>query len=152
MNFMSNTETVKELRNLTGLPFNEIKKALDAAGGDKAGAIEVLKGRGATVAEKKSSRITGEGIVEAYVHSNKKIGVLIELLCETDFVARNPIFSELAREIAMHVAAMDPKDSKELMGQPYIREQDITVAELITQYIAKLGENIKLGEFSRLQI
>ena len=149
---MVDVETIKELRDSTGLSFNDIKRALDEADGDKARAMEVLRAHGVKVAEKKALRATGQGRVEAYIHSNKKVGVLVELLCETDFVANNPLFAELAHEIAMHVAAMDPQDGPELLGQPYIRDQDVTVDGLITQYIAKLGENIKIGRFCRLQI
>ena len=145
-------ELVKELRDSTGLSFNEIKKALDEAGGDKARAMEVLKAHGVKIAEKKALRATGQGIVEAYIHSNKKVGVLVEVLCETDFVARNLLFVELAHEIAMHIAAMDPQDGRELLSQPYIRDQDMTIGQFVTQYIAKLGENIKIGKFCRLQL
>lgn len=149
---MSDLEIIKELRQTTGLSFKEIQKALAEADGDKARTIEVLKAHGATVAEKKASRSTAEGLVEAYVHSTGKIGVLVVLLCETDFVARNPLFSELAHELAMHIAAMDPRDNEELLGQAYIKDQDITIKDLITQYIAKLGENIKVERFVRFQI
>ncbi|HEY4506816.1 MAG TPA: translation elongation factor Ts [Candidatus Paceibacterota bacterium] len=149
---MSDLDTIKEIREATNFSFNEIKKALDEAGGDKSKALGILKERGAAVAEKKSTRSTGQGIVEAYVHSNKKIGVILEILCETDFVARNPMFIELSREVAMHVAAMDPQDVQELLGQAYIRDQSLTIEEFINQYIAKLGENIKIGKFCRLQL
>lgn len=149
---MADVETIKQLRDSTGLSFNEIKKALDEVGGDRARAMEVLKAHGAVVAQKKALRTTSEGIIESYIHSNKKVGVLVELLCETDFVARNPLFGELAHEVALHIAAMDPEDGRELLSQPYVRDQDLTVEQLITQYIAKLGENIKVGKFCRLQI
>lgn len=149
---MPDANPIKQLRDSTGLSFAAIKKALDEAGGDKTKAVEILKAHGAIVAEKKASRSTGQGLVESYIHSNKKVGVLLELLCETDFVARNPAFSELAHEVAMHIAAMDPRDGAELLGQPYIRDQNLTVENLIAQYIAKLGENIKVGKFIRLQI
>ncbi|MEX1064268.1 MAG: translation elongation factor Ts [Candidatus Paceibacterota bacterium] len=147
-----NMETIKELRASTGLSFKEIKKALDEAEGDKARAIEVLKAHGATVAAKKADRTTGEGIIEAYVHSNKKVAAVVELLCETDFVARNPLFSELAHELAMHVAAMSPENLEELLAQPFVKDQDVTIQELINQYIAKLGENIQIQGFARYQI
>ena len=101
-------ELVKKLRDSTGLPFNEIKRALEEAGGDRARAMEVLKAHGVKVAEKKALRTTGQGLVEAYIHSNKKVGVLVELFCETDFVAQNPVFKELAHDLAMHLAAMSP--------------------------------------------
>lgn len=149
---VSNVELIKQLRESTGLPFNEIKRALNEAGGDKSRALEILKAHGAQVAEKKSARATGQGIVEAYIHATKKIGAVVELLCETDFVARNPMFVELAHEIAMQVASMDPETVADLLKQPFIKDQDVTVAELINQYVAKLGENIKVGKFVRLEI
>lgn len=147
-----NLETIRELRETTGLSFAQIKKALEEAGGDRIRALEILKAHGATVAQKKSGRTTQEGIVDAYIHANKKIGVLVELLCETDFVARNPLFSQLAHELAMHIAALAPADEEELLSQPYIKDQDVTIRELINQYVAKLGENIRVGSFSRRQI
>ena len=145
-------ELIKELRDTTGLSFKEIREALEEAGGDKARAIEVLKAHGAALARKKASRETQEGVIDAYIHATKKVGALVELLCETDFVARNPLFAELSHELVMHVAAMDPRDVEELLKQPYIKDEDITVGELVTQYIAKLGENIKVGRFIRFEI
>lgn len=145
-------DTIKELRESTGLSFNEISKALHEAGGDRAKAVELLKLRGATIAAKKSSRSTGEGIIDAYIHATKKVGVLVELVCETDFVARNPMFIELAHECALHIAAMDPKDLEELAVQPYIKDSEITVGQLVTNAIAKLGENIKIAQFVRFAI
>lgn len=149
---MSNVDTIKELRELTGLSFHEIGKALERAGGDKAQAMENLKKLGAALAEKKSARVTGQGLVEAYIHANKKIGALVVLMCETDFVAKNPLFSELAHEIAMQITAMNPKNEKDLLAQPYIKDQSITVGQLIQNYIAKLGENIKVASFSRSNV
>ena len=134
------------------MSLNDIRKALDEAGGNKEKALEILRTRGATIAEKKSSRSTQEGIIEAYVHSTKKIAVLVEMLCETDFVARNPLFSELAHELALHIAAMDPADVEALMDQPFIKDQTVAVRDVVTGYVAKLGENIKVGTCTRLQI
>lgn len=148
----ANIDTIKQLRDSTGFSFNEIRKALGEANGDKARAVEILKAHGADVADKKSTRTTGEGIVEAYIHATKKVGALVELLCETDFVARNPLFGQLAHELAMQVAAMDPETLVELLKQPYIKDQDVTVGEFVNQHVAKLGENIKVGKFVRLQI
>ncbi len=145
-------DTIKELRESTGLSFSEISKALHEAGGDRAKAVELLKLRGATIAAKKSSRSTGEGIIEAYIHANKKVGVMVELACETDFVARNPMFIELAHECALHIAAMDPADIEELLAQPYIKDQAITINQLISDAIAKLGENIKIAQFIRFAL
>jgi elongation factor Ts len=149
---MTDVETIKELRDATGLSFNDIKKALEEAGGDKARAIEVLKAHGLALARKKSLRETREGIIDAYIHATKKTGALVELLCETDFVARNPLFAELAHELAMHITAMDPEDVEQLLEQPYIKDQDVTVSDLIAQYIAKLGENIRVGKFARFKL
>jgi elongation factor Ts len=145
-------ETIIELRRLTGFSYREIKQALEEANGDKTRAIEILKARGAALAEKKVSRTTQEGVINAYIHATKKVGAIIELLCETDFVARNPLFSELAHELAMHITAMDPKDVDELLEQPYIKDQDITIRDLVINYIAKLGENIKINRFVRFQL
>lgn len=145
-------ELIKELRDTTGLSFKEIREALEEAGGDKARAIEVLKAHGAALAQKKATRETQEGVIDAYIHATKKIGALVELLCETDFVAKNPLFTELSHELVMHIAAMDPRDAEELLKQPYIKDEDISIQDLITQYIAKLGENIKVGRFIRFAI
>lgn len=149
---MMDIDLIKELRDLTGLSFNEIKKALEESGGDKLKTLDILKTRGATIADKKSSRSTNAGIVEAYIHSTKRVGAMLELLCETDFVARNPLFTELAHELAMHITAMNPADNIELIKQPFVKDQEITVQEFIQQYIAKIGENIKIGNFVRFQI
>ncbi|MFH0792342.1 MAG: elongation factor Ts, partial [bacterium] len=97
-------------------------------------------------------RKTGEGAVFSYIHANGKIGVLVTLLCETDFVARNEQFKQLGRELAMHIAAMNPKDIPELISQSYVRDQDITIDFLIKDYIGKIGENICVGEFCRFEI
>ncbi len=148
----SNIELIKELRDSTGFSFNEIKKALQEAKGDKMRALEILKAHGASIAEKKSARAANEGIIESYIHATKKIGSMVELLCETDFVARNPLFTMLAHEIAMHIAAMDPENQNKLLKQPFIKDQDISVEQLIQQYVAKIGENIKIGKFIRFHL
>lgn len=145
-------ELIKELRDSTGFSFDQIKKALAEAAGDKSRALEILKAHGASVARKKSARTTGEGIIEAYIHATRKVGSMVELLCETDFVARNPLFTELAHEVAMHIAAMDPESLSELLKQPFIKDQDITVEDLIRGYVAKIGENIRIGKFIRFQL
>lgn len=152
VSYLADIETIRELRNLTNLSYREVKQALEEAGGDKSKAIEILKARGVALAEKKASRATQEGVIDTYLHTTRKVGAMVELLCETDFVARNPLFTELAHELAMHIAAMDPKDIDELLEQPYIKNQDITIRDLIIDYIAKLGENIKVNRFVRFQL
>ncbi len=137
---------------MTGASVDTIRKALEEADGEIERALELLKDRGAMVAAKKASRQTGEGIISYYVHANSKVGVLVKLLCETDFVARTEQFKELGHELAMHIAAMDPISINVLLSQTYIRDQDMTIDVLIKDYIAKLGENIKIGEFCRFEI
>lgn len=105
---MSLLEAVKQLREKTGAGIVEVKKALEEAGGDEAAAIVLLKKRGEAKALKRTEREAGEGMVFSYIHSNGKVGVLLTLLCETDFVARNDEFQALGRDLAMHVAAMNP--------------------------------------------
>lgn len=149
---MSDIDKIKNLRDSTGLSFKEIKSALDEAGGDENKAIEVLRVRGIAIAQKKSSRQVKEGVIDSYIHATKKLGVVVELLCETDFVARNSDFQKLAHDLAMQIAAVKPATTEELLAQPFIKDQNITVTELINQHVAKLGENIQMGRFQILEI
>jgi elongation factor Ts len=200
---MSTTEAVKidaklvkELREKSGAPMGDCLKALQEAKGDMEEAFVVLRKRGMASAAKKASRSTNEGAVGTYIHAGGKIGVLLELNCESDFVARTEDFQELLKDIAMHIAAVDPryigKDEvtaadieKEkdiyraqaaagkpaniiekmlegkmskfyeevcLLDQPFIKEQSLTIAQLIAQKIAKLGENISVRRFARFKI
>ncbi len=130
----------------------ECKRALEETEGDEKKALKVLDKKGAEKAIKKSTREAKQGLVEAYIHNDGKKGVILELNCETDFVARNEQFKELAHDLAMHIAAMAPKDSKELLSQPFIKDEQKTIGDLIKETIAKLGENIKIGKFLRLEI
>ncbi len=194
---MITAEQVKKLRDQTGVSMMECKRALEQSNGDYDKALEFLKLKSKDVALKKSEREAKQGIIEAYIHSNGKIGVLLELNCETDFVARNQEFKELAHDLAMHIAGMDPKyispedipeevietekiiyekqfadtdkpkkvidqiiDGKIkkfsqeicLLTQPFVKNSDITVKELIEEKIAKLGENIKIRRFVRYEL
>lgn len=150
---MANTDLnkIKELREKTGLSFNEIKKALDEANGDEAKTMEILDSLGAKMAEKKSERALKAGIVEAYVHGLTK-GAMIELLCETDFVAKNSDFKELAHDIAMQVLTMKPATNEELLEQEFVKDPSIKIRDLINKYIAKIGENIQVGKFQVFEI
>jgi elongation factor Ts len=188
---------VKELREKSGAPMGDCLKALQEAKGDMEDAFVVLRKRGIASAAKKASRSTNEGAVGTYIHAGGKIGVLIELNCESDFVARTDDFQELLRDIAMHIAAVDPRyvgkdevtaedieKEKEiyraqaassgkpanivekmlegkmgkfyeevcLLEQPFIKEQSLTIAQLIAQKVAKLGENISVRRFARFKI
>lgn len=145
-------DLIKKLREQTGVSVAEIKKALDEAGGNEAKALEILKERGKTVAEKKGEAETKQGIVHAYIHSNGKIGVLLELNCQTDFVARNEDFKNLANDLAMHIAASEPESVDALMAQPFIKSPSKPVQDLINELVAKLGENIRVNRFVRYQI
>ena len=145
-------DSIKKIRKQTGLSVANIKEALKEAGGDEKKALEILSGRGLEIAKIKAARQAKEGIIESYVHSNKKIGAVVVLNCETDFVAKSPDFQELAHDLAMQIASMNPKNVEELLGQPFIKEEGLTIKEFVNKYIAKLGENIKLGEFKRYEI
>ena len=143
---------VKELRNKTGASIMECKNALNQAKGDEQKALKILKEKGRLTAMKKSERKVEEGIIETYIHTNRKVGVLLKLKCETDFVARNQEFKDLAHEIAMHIAGMDSKDEKNLLAEPYVKNPLITVKDLIEEKVAKLGENIKVADFIRYEL
>ena len=194
---MITAEDVKKLRDKTQASMADCKKALEEAVGDFAKAEELLKRRGEQIAQKREEKEAGAGLVESYLHSNRRIGVLVELNCETDFVAKNEIFRELAHDLAMHVAAMSPrylaaedippeflqkmrqsfqeelagsgkpeniiaqiidgklrKYSEEicLLEQPFIKEPDKKVKDLVDEYIGKIGEKIKVGRFVRFEI
>ena len=148
----SEIEKIKDLRDSTGLSFGEIKKALTEAGGDEEEAKKILQKLGVHMAAKKSGRQVKEGVIDAYIHSTRKVASVVELFCETDFVAKNIEFQKLAHELAMHIAALRPGSIDELLGQLFVKDQDISVQELINRSIAKLGENIQLGRFEVFEI
>ncbi|MBI2032231.1 MAG: translation elongation factor Ts [Candidatus Levybacteria bacterium] len=145
-------DQIKQLREETAASIADCRKALEESNGDYKKTLEWLKKRGIEKAEKKADRETPQGIVEAYVHGNGKIGVLITLLCETDFVARTDEFKALAHEIALQVSAMNPKNVESLLAQEYIRDPQMTIEQLVKQTIGKLGENIAVREFIRLEL
>lgn len=142
---------ILKLRELTGAGVMDCRKALEEVGGDFDKAVAVVRERGAIKAEKRESRSTGAGLLETYVH-NERIGVLLELRCETDFVSRNEVFKKLARELAMQIAAADPADVESLLKSPYIKDEEIIVGDLLKREIARLGENIKIERFCRFEI
>ena len=145
------TDDIKKLREVTGAGVMECKKAIDEAAGDFEKAKVIIFERGLARAEKKSERTTGAGLLESYIH-NGRVGVLLELRCETDFVARNEVFKDLAHDIAMHIAALDPKDVEELLKQNFVKNESITVEDLIKSAIAKIGENMKVEKFCRYEL
>jgi len=149
---MSDIKKLKQLRDATGVSFNLCKKALDESNDDLEKAQKLLSQWGVEKAAGKMNRETKQGSLFSYVHHNKKIGVLFELLCETDFVAVNPDFQELGTMLAMQVASMNPQNKEELVTQPLIREPSKTVDVLIKEKILKIGENITIGRFIRYEI
>ena len=190
-------ELVKKIRERTGAGMVAIKKAVDEAGGDEEKAIEILRKQGESKAAKKADRVAGEGVVVSYIHSNNKVGALVKLLCETDFVARNEEFIALAKDIAMHITAMNPRfikpeemseemvekekeiwkallvsegkpaemiekimlgkekkfrEESALLTQPFVKNPEITIGELIIENISKMGEKIEIGGMSRIEL
>lgn len=148
----ANIELLKKLRNETSASIADCRQALEETDNNYDKALAWLKKRGLEKAEKKADRETNQGLVEAYIHNGGKVGSLVVLQCETDFVARTEEFKNLAREIAMQVAAMNPESVEELLKQEYIRDASVTIEQLIKSVIGKLGENITLREFKRLAI
>jgi len=190
-------EQIKKIREMTGAGMVEVKKALDEAQGNEEKAVEILRKSGQAKALKKTDREAKEGVLGSYIHSNNKIGAIVKIFCETDFVARNEEFQELAKDIAMHISAMSPiylkpeevdnkilekereiwteqmknenkpkeimdkimegkekkfKEEISLLTQPFVKNPDVTIEELITEKIGKIGENIQIGEFKRFEL
>ncbi|MDP2637210.1 MAG: translation elongation factor Ts [bacterium] len=145
-------EQIKELREETNLPISDCKKALEEAKGNLEEARKLLESRGVQIAEKKRAREVGEGLIETYLHPNGKVGALLDIRCETDFVAKSEDFRNLCHELALQVASMNPDTVEELIQQPYIRDPGKTVKDIITGTVAKLGENIIVKRFSRFEI
>lgn len=149
---MITTDEIKALREETGLSIMQCREALESAGGDKSKAMALLKERGAQIAAKASNRSLKAGVIVSYIHSGETIGVLLELLSETDFVAKNPEFKSVARDIAMHVAAMNPTDTAELLNQPFIKDAGQKISDLINGTIQKFGERTEVGHFVRFSL
>ena len=190
-------KAVKELRDKTGAGMMDCKRALAESGGDLEKAVKYLREQGIATASKKAGRTTSEGLILAYIHPGDKLGVMVEVNCETDFVARTPDFRDFAKDVAMQIAAADPKvvsreeltadvieAEKEiylalarkegkpdkvaekivigrlekfyaeacLMEQPFVKDNDRTISDLLTETIAKLGENIQIRRFVRYRL
>jgi elongation factor Ts len=158
---------VKELREATGAGVMDAKRALEEAGGDMKRAAEILRERGIAAAAKRAGRETRQGVIEAYIHAGGRIGVLVELNCETDFVANTPEFRQLAKDIAMQIAAMNPlvvtpdertpemegpDEEVVLLKQPFIRDTSKTIDDLVKEVIARTGENVRVSRFVRFEL
>lgn len=160
-------EDIKTLRGMTGAGVMDSKRALEEAGGDIRKAEEILRLQGIASAAKKANRETNQGLVESYIHSGGRIGAIVEVNCETDFVARTDDFRDLAHNLAMQVAAMSPAYVDEssapegaevdasqdcLLNQPFIRDPSKTVQDLVNETVGKLGENVRVRRFSRFSL
>ncbi len=165
---------IQELREQTSCGVIECKKALENANGDMEKAKEILKARGLELAAKKGSRMAKEGRIEAYIHFSTKIGVLVEVNCETDFVARNEDFCQFVKDVAMHIAASNPQylkkedvpedvlpnqDDREsfikescLLEQPFVKDTSMTIQDYLNSLIGKIGENILINRFVRYKV
>jgi elongation factor Ts len=142
------TEQIKELRDKTGISIGECKKALEETGGDMEQALAFLRERAAAAVGKKADRALGAGTVAAYVHVGGQVGAIVYLACETDFVSKNEEFVALAYDIAMHISAMRPATTDELLAQPFIKDGSKTVADLISGATQKFGERTEVAGFS----
>jgi len=161
---MISANQIKELREKTGAGISDVKKALEESGGDMDKAEKWIERKLGNAAVKKAGRETRAGLVDAYIHSNGRIGALVEIFCETDFVARNPAFKEFVHDIAMHIAAMhllssspdaaegDEVDFQTLLEQPFVKDQSKTVEQVLNEAIGRFGENIKIGKFVRFEL
>lgn len=144
-------DDIKKLREETGAGIADCRQALEATSGDFQKAKDWLKEKGVEASAKKADREVKAGIVEVYSHAGR-IGVLVEILCETDFVARTEDFKNLAHDIAMQVASMKPESVTDLLNQEYIKDTSLTVDQLIRGAVGKLGENIQVGRFERIAL
>ncbi|MGE5619101.1 MAG: translation elongation factor Ts [Sphingomonadaceae bacterium] len=160
------TAMVKQLREATGAGVMDAKRALEAAGGDMAKATEILKEQGLARAAKKAERKASQGLVDAYIHAGGRIGTLVEVNCETDFVARTDDFKKLVHDIAMQIAATNPRvvgneadidleqipAEEVLLKQPFIKDPSVTIEDLVKDHIARIGENIVIRRFARFEL
>jgi len=146
------TEQIKALRDKTGVSVMLVRKALEEAEGDEARALEVLTKLSAEVADKKSDRVTGAGIVDAYIHHDKKTGVLIDVRCESDFVAKNPEFQGVIHAIALQIAAMQHASVEELLAAPSLQDESKTVQDVVNELTGKFGERVTVSAFTRYTI
>lgn len=145
-------EQIKQLREKTSAGVMDAKKALEESKGDMKKAEEWIQKKGIVKAESKAERVTSQGLIFAYVHHDGKRGAMVKLLCETDFVARTEDFKNLAKELAMQVTSMEPKNVDELLKQEYVRDPKLTIDQLIKQTAGKVGENIRLEEFQWMSL
>jgi len=146
------TYLIKKLRDETGAGVMRVKSVLEEVKGDEKKAIAILRKEGFEKVAKRSERATGEGLVSSYVHHSNKVGVLVEILTETDFVAKNDLTVNLGKEVALQIASMNPKSNKELESMDFIKDSSKKISDLVKEVSSKTGENIKIGRFNRIEI
>lgn len=144
-------EQIRKLRELTGVGITDAKAALVDASGDFDKALAAMRAKGIAAATKRAERETRTGLIGVYSHDDR-IGVVVEVNCETDFVAKTDEFKNLVRDICLQIASMNPENEKELLAQPFVKNPEITVGDYVKEHIAKLGENIVVRRFSRLEL
>ena len=145
-------DLIRKLKESTGAPVIRVKKVLEEVGGDKKKAFDILQKEGFEKAAKKEGRETSQGLIETYIHHSGKVAALVELFCETDFVARNELFKNLAHELALQVASMGAKSAEELSSQEFIKDPTKKVSDLVKEVIAKTGENVRVGRIYRVEL
>lgn len=143
---------IRKLREETGAPVIRVKKVLEEVGTDGKKAFEILQKEGHDTAKEKAERETSQGIIETYVHHSGKVASVVELLCETDFVARNEIFRQLAHDLVLQVASMEATNAKKLAKQEFIKDPTKKVGDLVKETVAKTGENIRIGRIFRIEL
>lgn len=145
-------EQIKSLRAKTGLGIHDVKQALEASGGDETKAISWLKEKGLSTVAKKADRATSQGLVDTYVHGGGRIGAMVEVNCETDFVARNNDFKIFVHDLTLQVASMNPENVDELLKQEFFKDTSKTIQDYLNETITKIGENIKISRLSRFEL
>ena len=145
-------DTIRALREKTSASLKDVREALESAGGNEAKALELLYKRGAHIAEHRQGRATGQGRVEAYVHHDGRLGALVEVDCETDFVARTEDFMQFCRDAAMQVASMSPASLPALLEQPFVKDSKTTMHDVLNGLVAKTGEKVVIRRFLRFVV
>lgn len=145
-------DKIKELRELTGAGIMDAKKAIEEAGGDMDKAKAIITAKGLARAESKADREVSSGKIYCYTHGGGSAAAMVEVACETDFVAKTPEFETLCKELAMQIVSMDPKDTEELLAQDYIRDNGKTMDQLVKELSGKTGENIRVTRFARFKL
>jgi len=145
-------DIIKKVRDETGAPVIRVKKVLEEFNGDEKKTIELLKKEGFEKVAKREGRDTYQGIVEVYSHHSGKVASIVELLCETDFVARNELFKNLAHDLALQVASLEAKDAEELLKQDFIKDPSKKISDIVKEIIVKTGENVRVGRIFRIEL